>query len=78
MLLEVKSFACHDCFWTDGVRYSAFRGKMVQQLDGCEHNVYQQKSGNAVEWKAVPYGTGPFFDYPDSTFDFRDVLVSTC
>ena len=41
-----------------------------------EHNVYRQEFRHPLKRKAVSSSSAPFLYHPDSTFDFRDMLVA--
>jgi hypothetical protein len=55
---------------------SLHRGE-IEQLNGMEHNVYHQElCWYPLKQKAVSSNSAPFLYHPDSTFDFRDMLVA--
>jgi hypothetical protein len=72
----VEGLTRHDGFWAKSVRNSALHREEVEQLNGMEHNVDHQNLGDPLKWKAVASCSAPFLYHPDSTFDFRDMLVS--
>ena len=76
MPLIVQGLSGHEGFRTESVRYSSFRREEIQQLDGMEHNVYRQEFRHPLKRKAVSSSSAPFLYHPDSTFDFRDMLVA--
>ena len=76
VFLVVEHLTRHNGFWTESIQNSSLRREEIEQFDGVEYNVYCQEFRHPLKRKAVSSSLAPFLYHPDSTFDFRDMLIA--